>query len=77
MTVDVLQPAERSLQPKKFTRPGRRDDRRGLETFLHKIVIRNGHSLITFGTRGSQPVRSHEDCERGVSGIISPKARRR
>ena len=37
----------------------------------------SGHSLITFGIRGSQPVRFHEDCERGVSGIISRKARRR
>src|SRR5207249_11118739 len=35
------------------------------------------HSLATFSIRGSQPVRFHEDCERGASGIISRKARRR
>ena len=34
-------------------------------------------SLITFGIRGSQPVRFHGDYERGAIGIISRKARRR
>jgi len=43
-----------------------------------RIISQNGfrdHSLITFGVRGSQPVRFREDCEHGVSGIISLKAR--
>jgi hypothetical protein len=35
------------------------------------------HSLTMFGIRGSQPVRFREGCERGGSGIISRKARRR
>jgi hypothetical protein len=34
-----------------------------------------GRYPVTFGIRGWQPVRFHEDCERGASGIISPKAR--
>ena len=41
---------------------------------LPQIILRNGHSLITFGIRGSQPVHFHEDCEPGVSVTISRKA---
>ena len=37
----------------------------------------SGHSVLTFGIRGSQPVRSREDCERGANGMIYRKARRR
>jgi hypothetical protein len=37
----------------------------------------SGHSLITFGIRGSQQVRFREGFEPGVSRIISRKARRR
>jgi len=36
----------------------------------------SGRFLITFGIRGSQPVRFPEESERGANGIIYRKARR-
>jgi len=36
-----------------------------------------GRFLGTFGISGWQPVRFHDDCERGANGIISRRARRR
>lgn len=40
-----------------------------------RIAWLSGHSLITFGIKGWQPVRFQEDCEPGGSGIIFRKAR--
>jgi len=54
---------------------------RGLDAIRDSRIASPGwlseHSLIMFGIRGSQRVRFHEDSERGGSGIISLKARRR
>jgi hypothetical protein len=71
---------------KRWAQPESREDRvnhfaRGLDAIRDSRIAfqgwLSGHSLITFGIRDSQPVRSQEDCERGASGIISRKARRR
>lgn len=50
----------------------------GLDTIRDSRIATKwllGRYPVTFGIRGWQPVRFHEDCERGASGKISRKAR--
>jgi hypothetical protein len=57
----VMQPADNQftrrggLQPKEVSRPGRRGDRGGLETFFHKIVmIRNNLRVLEHKVNASE-----------------------
>jgi hypothetical protein len=81
-TSSETEPRARSRQAERLNQLERRNHlSRGLDAIRDSRIASqgwlSGHFLITFGVSGSQPVRFHEDCERGANGIIYRKARRR